>query len=140
MSGSDNVAAARKFIELMVTGKDYDNWGPMIAEDAQFLKPFHPPGFPKKTAGRTDWVNTARESFKVIEEFHWIDLDLHNTDEPSVVYGTAKSTAKLSGGRTYENEYVLIVKFEGGLVKEFWEYLDPLPVMESFAKETDGAD
>lgn len=136
MSGGDYVKLARKFIELMATGKDYDIWGPMLAEDAKFLKPFHPPGFPKKNEGRTDWVNSQKEGFSAIKEFHWIDLDLHNTDEPGVVYGTAKSRAELANGRSYENEYVLIVKFENGFVKEFREYLDPIPVMEAFAQES----
>lgn len=135
MSGGDKAELARNIIELMATGKDYDSWGPMLTEDVEFLKPFHPPGFPKRTKGRIEWVNSSRENFKVIKEFRWIDLELHNTAEPDVVYGTSKSRVELVNGRYYENEYVFIVKFENGLVKEFREYLDPLPVMEAFAKE-----
>jgi uncharacterized protein len=138
MSGGDNAEFARKFIELMATGKDYDTWGPMLTEDAEFLRPFLPPGLPKRIKGRIEWVNTMRESSKVIKEFRWIDLDLHNTDEPDVVYGTSKSSVDLVDGRYYENEYVLIVKFEDGFIKEYREYLDPLPVMEAFAKELAG--
>jgi len=140
MSGGDNAESARKFIELMATGKDYDTWGPMLTEDFEFRKPFHPPGFSRITKGRTDTVNLARENFKVIKEFRWIDLELHNTDEPGVVYGTSKTHVELVDGRYYENEYVFIVKFENGLVKKFWEYLDPIPVMECFAKELAGGD
>ena len=140
MSGDDKTESAQKFIELMATGKDYDTWGPMLTEDAEFLKPFHPPGFPKRTKGRIEWVNSQRENFKAIKEFRWIDLELHNTDEPDVVYGTSKSYAELVDGRSYENGYVFIVKFENGLIKEFREYLDPIPVMECFAKELAGGD
>ena len=133
-----NLTTARKFIELMSTGKDYDTWGPMLTEDAEFLRPFAPPGLAKSTKGRTVWVNSSREAFKAIKEFRWIHLELHSTDEPDVVYGTGKSSAELADGRYYKNEYVFIVKFEDGLVKKFWEYLDPIPVMEAFGKELAG--
>jgi len=138
MSGSDKAEFARKLIELMVTGKDYDTWGPMLTEDAEFLRPFAPPGLPKSTKGRTVWVGSSREAFKAIKEFRWIHLELHGTDEPDVVYGTGKSSAELVGGRHYENEYVFIVEFEDGLVKKFGEYLDPIPVMEAFGQELAG--
>jgi ketosteroid isomerase-like protein len=139
MSGGDKAEFALKFVELMAAGKD-DTWGPMLTDDAEFLRPFLPPGLPKKIKGRSEWVNSMRESFKVIKEFRWYDLELHNTDEPDVVYGTAKSSVELVDGRNYENEYVVIVKFEGDLIKQYWEYLDPLPVMEAFAKELAGGD
>jgi hypothetical protein len=100
MSGGDKAEFTREFIELMATGKDYDTWGPMLTEDAEFLRPFLPPGFPKKVSGRVELVNSQRETFKAIKEFRWIDLELHNTDEPDVVYGTSKSYIKLMDGRT----------------------------------------
>ena len=83
-------------------------------------------------------MNSQRENFRAIKEFRWIDLDLHNTDEPGVVYGTSKSRVELVDGRYYENEYVFVAKFDNGLIKEFREYLDPIPVMECFAKELAG--
>ncbi|WP_313805840.1 PhzA/PhzB family protein [Sphingobium sp.] len=137
---SSKTELARKFIELMATGKDYDVWGPMLKEDAEFLTPFHPSGFPKRTTGRFEWVNSARKNFSVIRQFRWIDLDLHDTDEPNVVYGTSKSHVELADGRYYENDYVFIVKFEDGLVREFREYLDPIPVIDAFARELGDGD
>ena len=135
MSGRDKAEFVRNFLELLVTGKDYDKWGPMLTEDTERLTPFAPPGFPKITKGRDECVKSTSEIFKSIKEFRWIDLDLHATDEPDVVYGTSKSYVELVDGRYYENEYVFIVKFENGLIKENWEYLSPFPIMECFAKE-----
>jgi ketosteroid isomerase-like protein len=138
MSGGDKAEVARNFLELSATGKDFDAWGLMLAEDATRLTPFVPHGLPKITKGRDECVRALSEIFKSITKFRWIDLDLHNTDEPDVVYGTSKSHLELVDGRHYENEYVFIVKFENGLIKEFWEYMSPLPIMECFAKELAG--
>lgn len=135
MSGDDKVEFVRTFLELIVTGKDQDRWAPMLTEDTERWTPYVPPGLPKLTKGKNECVKSSAEIFKSIKEFRWIDLDLHSTSEPEVVYGTSKSYVELSDGRYYENEYVFIVKFENGLIKEFWEYLNPLPVMECFAKE-----
>lgn len=134
MSSADKVDFLRKFIELTATGKD-DIWGPMLAEDVEFIRPFLPPGMPKTIKGRSEWVSFVRDAFKVIKEFRWLDLDLHGTDEPDVVYGTSKSRVDLLDGRFYENEYVYIVKFGDGLIKKYTEYLDPLEVLKAFDKE-----
>jgi uncharacterized protein len=135
VSAGDKPEFARRFLELMATGEDYEAWGPMLTENTERRTPFVPPGLPKITKGRDECVKAMREIFKSIKEFRWIDLELHNTDEADVVYGTAKSRLDLVDGRYYENEYVFIFKFEYGLIKEFREYLNPLPVMECFAKE-----
>lgn len=135
MADFDKAEFCRNFLELLVTGEDYDAWGPMLTEDTERLTPFAPPGFPTITKGRHECVNSTREIFKSIRVFRWLDLDMHTTDEPDVVYGTSKSYVELVDGRSYENVYVFIIKFENGLIKENWEYLNPFPIIECFKKE-----
>jgi ketosteroid isomerase-like protein len=135
MRASDNMRRVRQFLDLVVSGKDYDLWGGMLAEDAERLTPFVPPGLSTITKGRVACVNGAREIFKSIKAFRWIDLDLHETDEPDVIYGTSKSAVELADGRHYENDYVFIFTFANGLIRELREYLNPIPVMECFASE-----
>lgn len=135
MSGTDHISRVREFLELAATGMDWDAWGAMLCEDAERLLPFAPPGLPRTIRGRGDCVKSMSGIFRSIRAFRWIDLDLHGTDESHVVYGTSRSYLELMDGRHYENEYVFIVKFADDLIKEFWEYLNPLPVMDCFAKE-----
>jgi ketosteroid isomerase-like protein len=135
MNDGDKTEVVRRFLTLLASGRDYEAWGAMIAQDVERLTPFVPPGLAKRILGRAEFLRSTRDVFQSIKDFRWIDLDLHNTDEPDVVYGTSRSYLELVDGRHYENQYVFIVKFENGLIREFREYLDPIPVMACFAEE-----
>jgi ketosteroid isomerase-like protein len=130
MSDQQSVQRARAFLDSLAKQR-IDLWPQLVTEDFVMMFPFAPPGIPQRCEGRTQCIEMLRPLFGILESMQWHDLELHACDEPGLVMGTGRSEGKTTSGQ-YRNNYCFAFRFEADRLREYREYFNPLPVIESF--------
>ena len=132
MSDGSPLEIARQFLATIGCA-DFDACLPLLAEDAVMIFPYSPPGLPKRCEGRAAFETTIRGIFSAIERFAWHDVDLHAAaDDPEMVFGTGRSESLTKTGTPYRNQYCFVFRIRHGLIIEYREFFDPLPVLAVF--------
>jgi uncharacterized protein len=116
---------------------DYDAWATLTSSDLVIRTPYAPPGFPKVCDGRDVALTIARQYGAILKQFEYLDVDLHTTDDPELIMGTARSEAVTASGGRYANQYCVLLRVRNGKLIEYTEYFDPLRVIA--AAEAEGA-
>lgn len=131
MNAERNVAAVRAFLttlELM----DIDAWSRLWAEDADHHYPYGTEMFPGHIKGRAEihraWQETPEMflsmSFALRET--WVDGD-------TVIARFDGECVRRDTRLPYRNNYLAIFRFdEDGLIREYWEYFDPIVAATAF--------
>jgi uncharacterized protein len=131
MSSGSSKAVAESFLSALADRR-IDDMSAVLAVDAVIHFPFWP-GAPKRIEGRAAYIEELGRMFtNSVTSFEWLDLAMHETDEPGLVFGTARSRSTTSEGKSYENQYVYIFRIKNGLVVDFRSHFDPQPLMASF--------
>lgn len=127
-----SVQLARRWLQVLA-GQQFDAWPQLIAPDVQMRFPFSPPGIPSECHGLGECREMIRAFFAAIETFDWQDLQLHAAADPGLVFATVRSSVQLRNGRSYANQYVMMLRFRDGLLAEYREYFNPLPAIAAFS-------
>lgn len=128
MSTKSPLEITRRWLQILADA-DYDAWEGIAASDLVIHTPYATPGLPKKSEGRQVCLDMAREYGRFLKHFAYHDVDLHATDDPGLVMGTARSEAQTPSGARYANEYCVIARVKDGRISEYWEYFDPQRVI-----------
>lgn len=124
-SRARNLATVRTFLRLLEEG-DIDSWIELWTQDADHYYPFGTEMFPHHIVGRAAiharWKDTpgmfTSMRFPIRESWADGDTVIARFDGECVLKGS---------GTRYVNRYLAIVKFtEQGLIREYWEYFDPI--------------
>lgn len=108
----------------------------MLAEDAVMFIPYPATGLDvRRLDGRDAIAPVFMMAYQLYRDFRWTGMDLHATDDPSLVIGTGSSHALLKDGSVYENSYCFIGRIRDGLICEFTEFFDPRPIYRALALE-----
>jgi uncharacterized protein len=119
----------------MCDRRDFSEWERVVADQIVVRFPFAPDGMPRKVEGSAPWESLVRAfMLDSLERFSWRDVDLHTTDDPELVMGTARSEALTKSGRPYTNQYCLLARARNGRLVEYSEYFDPAPVIAAFGE------
>ena len=133
---------ARKFLETLADpgffgnlgGPLFNQWVEMVAEDARISFPYAPPGMAASFTQRKPWVDSILGVFTAIDRLSWVSLDVHATsDDPELVFATARGDAVTAAGRPYRNEYCFFLRVRNGKIVDYTEYFSPLVIAEAFA-------
>lgn len=66
--------------------------------------------------------------------FRFKDVEVHATEEPDLLFATARSSAETTWGAAYANTYVFRMRVREGLIAEHREYFNPQPVLTVFGE------
>ncbi|HTI26357.1 MAG TPA: nuclear transport factor 2 family protein [Kutzneria sp.] len=128
---SRNVAAVSTFLRLLEE-KDTAAWIELWAEDADHYYPYGTEMFPAHLVGKAAiyerWKDTPGmfESLSFPIRETWVDGD-------SVLARFDGELVLKDNGGKYRNSYLGIFKFdEAGLIREYWEYFDPITAGTAF--------
>lgn len=104
-----------------------------FTEDGVMHTPCLPSAFPRTQRGR-DNIRHVFELLgaQVFTTFAWVDLEVHATDDPQLVFVRCGSRAELRDGRIYANEYACYAQVENGLLREYTEFFDTERAAEAF--------
>lgn len=118
----------RRWLQVLADA-DYEAWSTVAADDLVIRTPFAPPGLPKICEGRAVCLAMAREYGAMIKQFTYLDVELHTTDDPELIMGTARSEALTASGGRYSNRYCIVSRVKAGRVADYSEYFDPLQII-----------
>ncbi|QRG07245.1 nuclear transport factor 2 family protein [Xanthobacter dioxanivorans] len=122
---------ARRWLDVLAAG-DFDAW-PQVASKALIMRfPFAPPPLGLALEGYDDCINGTRGFWAAIKTFVFRDVELHTTEDPELIVGSARSESETAAGTPYENRYCFFVRVRGGKVIEHSEYFNPLPAIRAF--------
>jgi ketosteroid isomerase-like protein len=128
MANASPLEITRRWLQVLAAA-NYDAWPNVTASELVIRTPFVAPGMSRATDGREACLALAREYGKVITNFRYLDVELHTTDDPELIVGTARSEAQMANGNMYANQYCILCRVKAGRVVTYTEYSDPLVVM-----------
>ena len=132
MSSGNSVDSLRRLFDA-VQRMDTEACVAAFTEQGVMHTPCLPSTFPRTRRGAADLREVYNFLFTIVfKSFAWIDLELHATDQPNFVFARSRSTAELTDGRIYSNEYACFALIEGGLVREYTEFFDTERAIEAF--------
>ncbi|MET0984178.1 MAG: nuclear transport factor 2 family protein [Steroidobacteraceae bacterium] len=114
---------------------DYDAWATLTSSDLVIKTPYAPPGLPKATEGRETCLKMARQYGELLKKFEYLDVELHTTDDPELIMGTAHSEALTASGHRYANQYCVLARVRNAKIVEYTEYFDPQRVVAAAEAE-----
>jgi hypothetical protein len=132
MSNLDSplVAKARQFFELL-TLRDFDTWGGLLAAKAVVSYPFAPKGFPTRVEGRESIVDRYRTGMSSRKRIEFLDLSFTPLSEGAVLV-EGRGESELADGRVYRNRYAMLFRFEDELLVALDEYFNPIALLETY--------
>jgi ketosteroid isomerase-like protein len=128
MANATPLEMTRRWLQVLAD-TDYEAWASVTSSDLVIHTPFVAPGMSRVSEGRETCLALAREYGKLIRNFRYLDVELHTTDDPELIIGTARSEAVMANGGLYANQYCVLCRVKEGRVVTYTEYSDPLVVM-----------
>jgi uncharacterized protein len=132
MSVADRQSFVARWLTVL-SESQFDAWPALVHEDVAMRFPFAPPGIPAHCDGRDACLEIIRAFFAGIERFRWLDVSVYPSQDPDLLFATARSEATLRNGRHYTNEYCLMLRLRDGRLSEYREYFNPLPAIAAFS-------
>ncbi|AQA04617.1 hypothetical protein BVC93_21795 [Mycobacterium sp. MS1601] len=87
--------------------------------------PYIVDGYPKELQGRSQCEGFLSSVAAIFRQVRWVKRDVYSTSDPELAMAIAESSVILSGGGTYTNDYVLLLRMREGKIIEYTEYFDP---------------
>lgn len=131
------VRSAQAFFDLS-SRKELDPWGELWADDGTHELVFTPEGFPDRVEGRRNVVAHWTSLLAGIERLRWLDVRIHPTTEPEVLYVEFRTEITFRGGSRYSNTYCARMDFADGKLRLLREFFDPRPVAAAFGRTSTG--
>jgi len=135
-SVSPNEAAPILARAIELVGTDIEAWLDLFADDAVVVFPYAPSvGYAARLEGKAAIAAYFRATPAVFTELRFRDLVLVPGEDPHVAIAEVHGSAKLMpGAHPYEQDYVMILRTEGGKAIEYREYWNPLVGLDHFRK------
>ena len=127
------LAQANAYLTHLQSG-DWEAYAALWAEDATFEFPYAPDGQPRVLHGK-DAILTHMTSMMrslVVDDVPVLEV-VPAADPEMVVAELEMQMRVVSTGTLYHQRYVTIFTFEGGLLRTYREYSNPLVFLRSFA-------
>ena len=119
--------AREAFTQLgKMTPEGIDRAVACCTEDVHVEWPFGPPPPLKGRAAFREFANANAMQFDIRLEHLHVDVDQGVT----VITGSSSGTNPRTN-LPYANRYVILCKFKSDLIAEWYEYLNPIPVLKS---------
>lgn len=130
-AGSSATEVVKRWLDVLARGA-IGEWSEVVSDDLSMHVVFMP-GSSGPVHGRDANAAIVGEFWQAWKRFAFHDVDAHEaSDEPGLVFVTARSEAETVWGATYANTYVFRTKVAQGRVVEHREYFNPQPVIEVF--------
>lgn len=126
---------AGQWLDVLARGA-VEDWNGLVSPEFSM----HAPLMPGEAATPTEGLEANRARVAALwqawESFEFADVEIHPAaDDPDLVFVTARSEAKTVWGAPYRNRYFIRLRFRDGTVLEHLEFMDPRPVLETFADQ-----
>jgi ketosteroid isomerase-like protein len=123
-------------LELIRT--DISRWIELFAEDAVVEFPYAKSlgGMHERLEGREAIRQYFAETPKHFKGLVFSKVRRYLTTDPEVAIAEAHGSATIAmTGRTYEQDYVMVLKARDGKISLYREYWDPIPGLKAFGGE-----
>ena len=104
----------------------------LLDDDVILRFPYMPGDRPKQCAGRVQAVEFLKIIPALFTHFRWVEPRVYATDDPELAIVVASSSATLTTGDQYDNDYVLFLRVRDGKVVEYREHFDPARAQPAF--------
>ena len=98
------------------------HWSP----DPRYSVAYPVDGFPSVVEGRDQFRALFGGFAAAAERIDVTDVRIHQTDDPDIIFVQERMTADLHDGSRYENDLVIRVVFQDGLIQDMLEYYGQL--------------
>jgi ketosteroid isomerase-like protein len=107
---------------------DNAQWQTLIADDLLWELVYAPSiGHPARLSGRDEVLRHVTWFLGAVQNFRFSDLRIYPGADPETAVAEVKAEALIKAtGRTYQQEYVLILRAQGGKIAHLREYFDPV--------------
>ena len=140
MNGEETVS---RFLETLAK-QDVQGMADMLAESIVFEMPFALPGLPDRVEGKRTVVEFL-EQFLGKEHGIFTGWDLHNIriypggDPDLFVTEYDGQGVVAQNGHQYRQKYITLLRVFDGRIRQWREYLNPLPLQEALASMKTGS-
>ncbi|NJM88223.1 MAG: SnoaL-like domain-containing protein [Hydrococcus sp. RU_2_2] len=125
-----NREKVESFFIALETGR-FEILKEIFAEDAQQINPYSWGQFPKSFNGREGIYQQYSSLPQTFGKMSF-PRTIYATENPDVIFVQFKGDIEIKAGGRYQNDYIGIFKFENGLIKEYYEYFNPILVSKAF--------
>ncbi len=103
----------------------------LLAEDVRCDWPYPPtPQGPDELVGRATVLAFFKAGMSAFAPYRYTIEQIYDLVDPDTLIAEYSShTRVLADSRPYENRYIGIVRFAGGLITYWREYINPVPVL-----------
>jgi uncharacterized protein len=123
---SENVTAINAFFQRM-REKDIDAWAQLWHPNARIVVEYPPAGFPSEINGRDKIVSGFRDLFAHFASYDATIRALYETLDRSIIVVEWDVRAVLAkASEVYHGNNITVFKFEGGLIRTYHDYFNPL--------------
>jgi uncharacterized protein len=107
---------------------DNAQWQTLIADDLLWELVYAPSiGHPARLSGRDEVLRHVTWFLGAVQNFRFSDLRIYPVADPETAVAEVKAEALIKAtGRTYQQEYLLILRAQGGKIAHLREYFDPV--------------
>jgi ketosteroid isomerase-like protein len=119
---------------LALVTRDTDRWLELFADDAVVEFPYAPSlGRASRLEGKAAIGDYFRAASAEFLDLAFRDVRVYRTTDAGVVLAEGHGTARIaSTGKIYEQDYVVVLHAEGGLITRYREYWNVIPAIEAF--------
>jgi uncharacterized protein len=123
---SASVTAINAFFQRMHE-KDISAWAELWHREARIIVEYPPAGFPSQINGKDEIVSGFRDLFAHFSSYDATIRTIHETLDPNIVVVEWDVRAVLvKAGEVYRGNNITVFKFEGGLIRTYHDYFNPL--------------
>jgi ketosteroid isomerase-like protein len=133
-----NVRAVEAYFR-MLNERDLDGWVELWADDARFLMPFMPEGFPNRVEGRAPLERAQRELLAAYGDYREDLQAVYPLADATRVLAQWHTTARVAAGpftgREYDTDLVGIFRFrDDGKLVEVTEYFNAVQFLKAVGR------
>ncbi|ACK72547.1 conserved hypothetical protein [Gloeothece citriformis PCC 7424] len=125
-----NHETVEMFFYALETGQ-FEMLKEIFAEDAKQINPYSWGAFPTSFEGRG---GIYKQYSSLPEKFGKMSFPrtIYPTENPDIFFVQFQGDIEIKSGGHYQNDYIGLFKFEDGLIKEYYEYFNPILVSKAF--------
>jgi uncharacterized protein len=123
---SENVAAINAFFQRM-REKDISAWARLWHPDARIVIEYPPAGFPSEINRKDEIVSGFRGLFAHVSSYDATIRAIYETLDANIIVVEWDVRAVLAeASEVYRGNNITVFKFEGGLIRTYHDYFNPL--------------
>ena len=130
-----NASVVKRYLGAW-SGPDVQAIGETLHDEIDFELGFGAPGVPERITGKANVMEFMRSVPSTIGPMRYHEIEVSTLEDPAEVVAEYRGeTTVLATDVPYRNRYITRARVEGGRIRRFAEFSNPLIFMDAFGGE-----